>query len=179
MALPTLHGRVAYIFGEADFDIDLIVGIKNIKLQDPEQLCGVAMQRYDPGFRSSVQPGDLLVGGANFGYGHPHYPAMRAMRHMGISGVVAESFSPGYWRGEISMGFPQIPCPGIVALVQRWDRIEVDFAASQIHNHTRGGSLPFEPLSSADLQMLQAGGVKAWLRRELAEPLSTQTRTAP
>jgi hypothetical protein len=62
-----------------------------------------------------VQPGDLLVGNHNFGYGHPHYPPMIGMRHLGIAGVIAESFSPGYWRGEIAMGFPQVICPGISA----------------------------------------------------------------
>jgi 3-isopropylmalate/(R)-2-methylmalate dehydratase small subunit len=56
-----------------------------------------------------VRLGDLLVGNHNFGYGHPHYPPMKAMRHMGIAGVIV--VPPGYWRGEISMGFPQVSCP--------------------------------------------------------------------
>lgn len=168
MALPPLRGRVAYVFGDADFDVDLIVGIKNIKLQDIDQLCAVAMQRFDPDFRAQVRDGDLIVGGPNFGYGHPHYPAMRALRHLGIRAVIAESFSPGYWRGEIAMGFPQIPCPGIVDFVQRWDDIEVDWGQGKVHNHSRGASLAFEPLAHADRRMLEAGGLKAWLRTELA-----------
>ena len=175
MALPELHGHAAWVFAEADFDIDLIVGIRNIKLQDPEQLAQLAMQRYDPGFRAQVRPGDLLVGGANFGYGHPHYPSMKAMRHLGIAGVIADSFSPGYWRGEVAMGFPQLACPGIAAATQRWDELQVDWAAGLVINHTRGTRLPFEPLAEADRRMLAAGGLFAWLQRELSAPRNPST----
>lgn len=168
MALPELHGRAAWVFAEDDFDVDLIVGIRNIKLQDAAQLAALAMQRYEPGFAAQVRPGDLLVGGRNFGYGHPHYPAMKAMRHLGIRGVIADSFAPGYWRGEIAMGFPQLACPGIATATGRWDELEVDWAAGTVVNHTRGLRLPFEPLADADRHMLEAGGLFAWLQRELS-----------
>ncbi len=163
MSLSKLRGRVAFIFTERDFDVDQIVGVKNIKLRDPAELAAVAMQAYDPDFARAVRKGDLLVGAENFGYGHPHYPPMIAMRHLGISGVMAESFSPGYWRGEIAMGFPQVACPGILGFVQRWDEIEVDWDACRIINHTRATSMAMEPLSVADRQMLEAGGIVGYL----------------
>lgn len=166
--MKNLKGRVAYIFDEPNFDIDLIVGVKNIKIQDIDQLCDAAMQTYDPSFREQVRPGDLLVGGENFGYGHPHYPPMKAMRHMGVAGVIAESFSPGYWRGEISMGFPQVPCSGILGLVGRWDEIEVDWQAGEVRNLSKGTSLPFDPLPKADFEMLEAGGLTEYLKRAVA-----------
>ncbi len=168
MALENLRGRVAFVFTETNFDVDQIVGVKNIKITDVEDLAGVAMQAYDPDFRAAVKPGDILVGADNFGYGHPHYPPMRAMRHLGIAGVVAESFSPGYWRGEISMGFPQASCPGILGLVDRWDEIEVDWDAAEVRNLTKGRSLPIEPLSFADREMLDAGGLLPYLKRPVA-----------
>lgn len=164
MALKNLRGRVAFIFAEIDFDVDQIVGVKNIKIQDVAELAKVAMQAYDPDFATVVKPGDILVGNHNFGYGHPHYPPMRAMRHLGLAGVIAESFSPGYWRGEISMGFPQISCPGILGLVERWDEIEVDWAAGVIRNLTRDRELAFEPLARADYEMLDAGGLIQYLK---------------
>lgn len=168
MALENLRGRVAFVFTEIDFDVDQIVGVTNIKITDIDELAAAAMQSYDPAFRTRVKPGDILIGAANFGYGHPHYPPMRAMRHLGITGVVAESFSPGYWRGEISMGFPQASCPGILELVERWDEIEVDWDAAVVRNLTRGRSLPIEPLSRADREMLDAGGLLPYLKRPIA-----------
>jgi len=171
MALSNLRGRVAFMFTERDFDVDQIVGVKNIKLRDPAELAAVAMQAYDPDFARQVRPGDLLVGADNFGYGHPHYPPMIAMRHLGIRGVIAESFSPGYWRGEIAMGFPQVACPGILGFVERWDDIEVDWEGNRIVNYTRGSEIVIEPLSLADRQMLDAGGIVGYLHaRDCSEP---------
>lgn len=163
MALDMLRGRVAFIFEEADFDVDQIVGVNNIKLKDPAELAAVAMTSYDPDFASKVRPGDILVGNHNFGYGHPHYPPMIAMRHLGLAGVVAESFAPGYWRGEIAMGFPQACCPGILGLVSRWDEIEVDWSGRELRNLTTGGALPIEPLSEGDRMMLEHGGLVGYL----------------
>jgi 3-isopropylmalate/(R)-2-methylmalate dehydratase small subunit len=168
MSLTNLRGRVAFIFEERDFDVDQIVGVKNIKIQDIEELAAAAMQSYDPDFRAKVKPGDVVVGNHNFGYGHPHYPPMRALRHLGIAGVIAESFSPGYWRGEISMGFPQASCPGVLDLVERWDEIELDWDANELRNLTKGRSLPIEPLSYADREMLDAGGLVQYLKRPVA-----------
>jgi len=164
-ALPNLKGRVAFVFEEHDFDVDQIIGVKNIKIQDVAELAALAMQSYDQDFQSKVRIGDLIIGADNFGYGHPHYPPMRAMRHLGIAGVIAESFSPGYWRGEISMGFPQVSCPGILGHVQRWDDIEVDWAAGLVRNLTQNKELAFEPLSRADRQMLEAGGLVPYLKQ--------------
>lgn len=168
MELSSLHGRVAWIFPEENFDVDQIVGVKNIKITEIEELARVAMFSYDPEFARGVKPGDLLVGGANFGYGHPHYPPMRAMRHLGIAGVIAESFSPGFWRGEISMGFPLVSCPGILGAVERWHELTVDWNKGIVRNHSTSQDLPFEPLARAELEMFQTGGLVPYLKRSLA-----------
>lgn len=164
MALPNLRGRVAWVFDEDDFDIDLIIGVRNIKITDLDELARLAMGDREPGFAATVQRGDLLVGGRNFGYGHPHYPAMRAMRHLGIAGVVAESFSPGFFRGEISMGFPLVTCPGILGLAARGDVLEVDWAAAEVRHLAGGRTLPLQPLAESERQTLEAGGLLPYLK---------------
>lgn len=168
MSIDPIRGRIAFIFDQDDFDVDQICGVENILVQDIDQLVRCAMRDHDPAFASQVRAGDLLVGGGNFGYGHPHYQGMRAMRALGIAAVIADSFSPGYWRGEISMGFPQIPCPGIRGLVERWDEVEVDWAGGMVRNVTRGRALPFDPIPEWDRRMVDAGGLIAFLRRDLA-----------
>jgi 3-isopropylmalate/(R)-2-methylmalate dehydratase small subunit len=171
MALGNLQGRVAWIFSESNFDVDQIVGIKNIKLTDIGELARVAMAAHDPDFARRVRPGDLLIGGENFGYGHPHYPSMKALRHLGIAGVIAESFSPGFWRGEISMGFPLVPCPGILRLVERWDELLVDWIRGVVRHGRSGQELSIEPLSMADRRMLETGGLIPYLKAALADEL--------
>ena len=172
MGLQNLRGRVAWIFEDKDFDVDDIVGVANIKLKDPAKLAEVAMKDFDPDFASTVRSGDLLVGGENFGFGHPHYPPMIAMRQLGLAGVLAESFSPGYWRGEIAMGFPQATCPGILDAVSRWDEVEVDWDAAVFRNITKGTTLPIEPLSAGDRLMLEKGGLIGYLHARETEGAS-------
>ncbi|MDM0035355.1 3-isopropylmalate dehydratase [Variovorax sp. J22P271] len=169
MSLVNLRGRVAWIFDEDDFDIDLIVGVRNIKITDVAELAALAMADYLPDFASTVQKGDVLVGGRNFGYGHPHYPAMRAMRHLGISCVIAESFSPGFFRGEMSMGFPLVTCPGIRAAAARGDALEVNWDTREVSNTRTGQKLPLQPFSASERGMLDAGGLIPYLKARIAK----------
>lgn len=172
MSIPSIQGRASWIFTEDNFDVDQIVGVKNIKITDIQELAALAMQSYDPDFARVVQKGDVVVGGDNFGYGHPHYPPLKALRHLGISAVIAESFSPGFYRGEISMGFTLVTCPGVRQMVQRWDQLEVDWDALLLHNRTRGTSLPIEPLSTMDQMMLETGGFIPYLKARLRKQQS-------
>jgi 3-isopropylmalate/(R)-2-methylmalate dehydratase small subunit len=178
MSLPRLHGRVAWIFAEDSFDVDQIIGVKNIKVTDIEQLAALAMQSYDRDFRKAVHQGDVVVGGRNFGYGHPHYPPMRAMVHVGIGGVIAESFSPGFWRGELSAGLPMAACPGILGIVQRWDEVEVEWDKGLLRNHTNSKILPIEPLAQTERMMIEEGGLIPYLKRAVAADRSQSNGTS-
>lgn len=164
MNLKNLAGRVAFIFADDDYDVDQIVGVKNIRVQDPDALRRIVMQAVEPDFAATVQPGDVLIGGRNFGYGHPHYPPMIAMRDLGISCVIAESFSPGYWWGEMAEGFPQIACAGILEQVRRWDPIEVVWDECLVRNLATGAALPFDPPTRSERDILGAGGLVKYLQ---------------
>lgn len=165
--LATIRGRVAHVFPD-DYDVDQIIGVRNIKVQDIDRLVELVWQHLGPAFRERMQPGDVLVGGANFGYGHPHFPAMKAMRKLGVRAVVAESFFPVYWRGEISNGFPQVPCEGITRLVAPGDPIEIDFEAAVVRVPERGRVVAFPRFAAAEMAILEAGGFRAWLSQSLA-----------
>jgi len=172
MALANLKGRVAWMFEDEDFDVDQIIGVKNIKIKDPDALAKLCLAAEEPDFADKVRPGDLLIGNHNFGYGHPHYPPMIGMRQLGIAGVIAESFSPGYWRGEIAMGFPQVACPGILTAVNRWDEVEIDWHNATLRNLTQATEMDFEPLSDGDRLMLEAGGIVGYLHAREEEEAS-------
>ncbi len=63
------------------------------------------------------------------------------------------------------MGTPLIPCPGILSLVRRWDVIAIDWDAGLVRNETTGKALRFDPLSAADRDMLETGGLVPYLKR--------------
>lgn len=163
-AVPdVIEGRVAWIFGD-DFDIDLVIGVENIKYYDLDKLRPVLMKAYDEAFVDSVRDGDVLVGGRNFGYGHPHYPPLVAMRAVGIKAIVAESFSPGFWRGETYNGMPLVACPGITSAVKRWDRVRVHWAEGKVE--TPSGAIEAARPSDRVVRILRAGGSYNLLMRE-------------
>jgi len=168
--LANLRGRIAYVIEAADFDVDQIIGVENIRLTDPDALAALAMRRYDPDFAALVKPGDMIACGENFGYGHPHFGPMIALRRLGIVAVLAESFATGYWREELAEGFPQIACPGVLGLVRRWDTVEVDWSAGVVRNLTRGGSLALQAYSAAERDMIRAGGLVPYLREKMRTP---------
>mgnify|MGYP003345473450 CR=1 FL=1 len=90
----------------------------------------------------------VVFGGKEYGTGSSRDWAAKGTLLLGVKAVIAESFSPGYWRGEIAMGFPQIACPGVLQAVRRWDEIEVDWTQHQLINHTQHTSLASRPLPS-------------------------------
>ncbi|GAA5055947.1 3-isopropylmalate dehydratase small subunit [Nocardia callitridis] len=151
-----ITGKVAWIFGD-DFDIDLVVGVANIKSYDAEHLRSVCMKAYDSSFADRVRPGDIIVGGRNFGYGHPHYPPMVALRNAGIAAIVAESFSPGFWRGETFNGMPLITIPGVSRAVATGDAVTLDWRAAAL-GLPDGSELVGAPPSPRTIQVIEAGG---------------------
>lgn len=163
--LEQISGRVAWIFNQPNFDIDLIVGVENISVTDIEKLKNVCMKDYDEKFKENVKTGDVIVGGENFGYGHPHYPSFRALRALGIKAVFAESFSPGFYRGETTNGFPLIECPGILEVVDRWDDIEFDWKSNKIKVKKTNQLLKCN-VPKKTKKLVKYGGIIEYLKEE-------------
>lgn len=160
-----ITGRVAWVFGD-DFDIDLVIGVGNIKSYDTEFLRGVTMTAYDPDFVDRVRPGDVIVGGRNFGYGHPHYPPVVALRNLGITVILAESFSPGFWRGETHNGLPLLAVPGISTAAVAGDTVHVDWRTATVDLPGRGTQLTGPAPSERVVKTIEAGGALALLLAE-------------
>ena len=99
----------------------------------------------------------MPVGGRNFGYGHPHYPPMVALRDLGIAAVLAESFSPGFWRGETYNGMPLLTVPGITGVVTTGDDVSVDWRTAVV-TLADGAQLHGTPPSDRVVRVIEAGG---------------------
>ncbi|MGJ9457821.1 3-isopropylmalate dehydratase [Oceanobacillus sp. CF4.6] len=162
--LTEINGRVAWVFKEENFDIDLIVGVDNMKTQDIEKLKDICMENYDPDFKKNVKEGDVIVGGVNFGYGHPHYPSGRALRALGIKAIIAESFSPGFYRGESTNGFPLIECPGILEIAERWDSVKFDWESEVLSFSNKDVHLKCENIPQKTKALIQAGDIITYLK---------------
>jgi 3-isopropylmalate/(R)-2-methylmalate dehydratase small subunit len=125
------------------------------------------MAGLDPDFHKKVSPGDIVVAGINFGMGSSSEDAPRSLRDAGIAAIVAESISNIYLRTLINLGLPAIECPGIGAIVEPGDEVELDLASGTARNLRTHESRAFSPFSDHAIAILEKGGLLPYLRSNL------------
>ena len=69
------------------------------------------MEDIDAAYATSVKPGDIMVGGWNFGCGSSREHAPIAIQASGAACVIAASFARIFYRNAINIGFPILECP--------------------------------------------------------------------
>ena len=119
-------------------DTDVIIPARYLNAPSPEELAKHCMEDIDPAFATTVQPGDIIVGGANFGCGSSREHAPISIRACGVRCVIAASFARIFYRNSINIGFPILECPEAAAAIQNGDTITVDFDSGKIHDETTG-----------------------------------------
>ena len=119
-------------------DTDVIIPARYLNAPSPEELAKHCMEDIDPAFATTVQPGDIIVGGANFGCGSSREHAPISIRACGVRCVIAASFARIFYRNSINIGFPILEGPEAAAAIQNGDTISVDFDSGKIHDETTG-----------------------------------------
>lgn len=136
---------------------------------EPGEMASHLMAGIDEGFAQKVSPGDIIVGGPNFGCGSSREEAVAAMREAGIAAVVAPSFGRLFMRNGINFGIPIIALAGIDQQVSEGDMLEIDLDAGQLLNTTTGYHATLAPMAPESLRMMREGGIKAYTQRILLE----------
>jgi 3-isopropylmalate/(R)-2-methylmalate dehydratase small subunit len=109
-----------------DVNTDIIIPFRfKARTNDPVEMAKYCMYGFDPEFYKKVKPGDLFVGGKNFGGGSSREQAPVAIKYSNVSAVVAESFARIFYRNCFAIGLPALEVPGISKLVKQFDQIEV------------------------------------------------------
>jgi len=163
--MDKVKGTVVWKF-EDHFNADRIVGSKNIGERNLDILGKVCLADFDPNFVNRVRRGDIMIAGRNFGYGHPHQQSIQSIKKVGISTVIAESFYPGWYRMAFFQNLPVLICPDIVKFADIDNELEVDFTAGKVKNLTTGKTIQGEPIPPFLMDVLNAGGLVSWLRKQ-------------
>ncbi len=129
------------------------------------------MEAIRPDFYKDVRPGDILVGGRNFGCGSHREPATAIMEVMGISAIVADSVGRLYYRNCIAFGIPVFAVDGISKMMEEGEEMEIILGAERVTftNLSRGGKLIGPPIPETMAKVLEAGGVYKLLKQRLEE----------
>lgn len=140
-----------------DINTDLILPIPIIPLPRMERPKHV-FRANRPGWARQVNPGDILIGGKNFGMGSAR-PAALAMKDLGLSCMVADSINGLFFRNCVNFAFPALEMSGVRAAFDEGDEAEVDFDAATITNQKTGTTLIGSPWPEFALKAMKAGGL--------------------
>jgi 3-isopropylmalate/(R)-2-methylmalate dehydratase small subunit len=160
----------AWTFGDNLNTDEIIPARYNITI-DEKALAEHVFCEIKPEFAGGVQPGDVVVGGANFGCGSSREHAPIAIRGSAVRCVIAASFARIFFRNAINIGLPILECPEAAERIQDGDEIEVDLGRGQIVNHTRSETYQANPLPEFVLKIVAAGGMVAFLKNHDIEAL--------
>jgi 3-isopropylmalate/(R)-2-methylmalate dehydratase small subunit len=157
-----IRGR-AWNYGD-DVNTDFILPGIYLELTDPEEMGRHAMEGIDPEFAEKVQPGDVVVGGRNFGLGSSREHAPIALKHAGVSAVIAEGFARIFYRNATNLGLPALECPNACKEIKTGDTVEVDLVEGTIVvNGTK--TLSFVPVPEFMMEILAAGGLREYIKQ--------------
>jgi 3-isopropylmalate/(R)-2-methylmalate dehydratase small subunit len=155
-------GRI-WKFGD-NINTDLILPNVAFYLTPEEQLKFV-FRANRPGWVDLVQPGDILVGGKNFGMGSSR-PAARNLKNLGLACLVAESINGLFYRNCVNFAFPAMECSGIEGLLDEGETAEVDFDTGIVRNSRTGAENTGKMIPPQLVKIVAAGGIFALLEQE-------------
>jgi 3-isopropylmalate/(R)-2-methylmalate dehydratase small subunit len=158
-----VKGKV-WKFGD-DIDTDQIYPGKYLPLTDKEEMARHAMEGTENGaeFLNNVHSGDIIVAGKNFGCGSSREHAPVAIKGIGISVMIAESFARIFHRNCVNTGLPILILEPTAGLSDG-DMLEVDVTSGSIKNETKNELLQAATLSTLELEIMRAGGLLSYLK---------------
>jgi 3-isopropylmalate/(R)-2-methylmalate dehydratase small subunit len=155
----------AWVFGD-DIDTDVLAPGRYMKLAI-EEIARHCLEAIDPSFAANVRPGDVVVGGRNFGAGSSREQAAGALKALGVAAVIAPSFAGIFYRNALNLGLVALACAE-AGRIRAGDAIAFDAEAGRIENRTRGETLACEPIPAHLMAMVRDGGLLAHLEKRLA-----------
>lgn len=165
MVLGKLKGRVWRV-GD-DVDTDLIIAARYLNRSDGDFLAEHCLEAVIPQLKSKVQPGDILVAGKNFGCGSSREHAPVALRHLGFSCLIAESFARIFYRNAINIGLPVVVAPGVKGGLAEGALVEVEPQTGVIRDLTTQKTYQGEAFPDFMREILECGGAIPYVQKKV------------
>ena len=160
-----VSGKV-FKYGD-NVDTDVIIPARYLNAPSPEELAKHCMEDIDASFATTVKPGDIMVGGANFGCGSSREHAPISIRACGVRCVIAASFARIFYRNAINIGFPILECPEAAAAINNGDIVSVDFATGKIVDETTGETFQAVALPPFIEKIVEHNGLLPYLKARM------------
>ena len=142
-----------------NIDTDVIIPARYLNTQSAAELASHCKEDIDKTFITRVQPGDIIVGGENFGCGSSREHAPLAIKAAGVSCVIAKSFARIFYRNSINIGMPILECPAASEAIANGDTVAIDFDTGVITDETTGQTFQAAPFPPFIQKIIAAGGL--------------------
>lgn len=164
---PGDYRRQKAVWNYADCDNlntdQMFAGNLTYKVQssNPEEIIPHLFEGFDPQFASEVKPGDVILGGENFGCGSSREHPSVGLAHAGVKAVIVKSVNRIFYRSAINQGLPVIVHPDAVNTYRFDDVVEVDLENGniQVGKH----KFQFEALPDKLMAILEKKGLVNWI----------------
>ncbi len=161
-----IKGRI-WKFGD-NIDTDAIIPARYLNTSDPKELAAHVMEDADADFPRKVKPGDIIVGGSNFGCGSSREHAPLAIKTAGIAAVIAKSYARIFYRNAFNIGLPIFEAPDMPDAVAEGDVLDLDAEAGVVKDITKGTSYKVSPIPPFMQELISAGGLIEWTKKKIA-----------
>jgi len=122
------------------------------------------MEDLDAGFVGSVERGDFIVAGRNFGCGSSREHAPIAIKASGIACVIAHSFARIFFRNAINIGLPVLECEEAAHDTGTGDVLSIELSGGVIENLTRGKTYLAQPFPPFMERLIACGGLVNYVK---------------
>lgn len=153
----------AWTFGENLNTDEIIPGRFNITI-DPLELAKNVFCEIKPEYAKNVRPGDIVIGGQNFGCGSSREHAPLAIKGSKAKCIIAPSYARIFFRNAINIGLPILECPDAAADIEEGNEVEVDLKSGKINNITKVQVYQARALPDFVLKIADAGGIVSFLK---------------
>jgi len=121
------------------------------------------LEDADETFASTMQKGDFVVAGNNFGLGSSREHAPQIIKIAGVQAVLAKSFARIFYRNAINIGLLAIECD--TDLIDAGDELELDVKNGLIKNLTKNEIIKIAPLPDVMIKLLSDGGLVEHIKK--------------
>lgn len=166
-------------FGD-DIDTDTIIPGKRGTIPTIDEMKKYAFELLKPEFGSTVQAGDILVAGSNFGCGSSREQAATVLSYNGVRCIIAKSFARIFFRNAFNSGILLLQCDGIQDVCDGGDIVTVDVDAQTVSVNGKSfkvGAIPenlFNIVANGGLIEDTKKRISAGLKKEEITPLTIE-----
>ena len=156
----------AHVYKRDHINTDEIIPARYLNTDAEAELVSHCLEDLDSEFVDKVQDGDVIVAGEDFGCGSSREHAVWAIRGSKVQTVIAKSFARIFYRNAINCGFYLIESPDAVEKINDGDDVEIDYKNGLIKDVSAGIDISFNPLPDFALDIINAGGLLEYIKKD-------------